>query len=164
MSSRWRRTRWTSPSRPASTWLSPTSEGQPETPLCIHRAPLSTHERLIGFLIEHYAGAFPVWLAPEQVRVIPITDSQAEYAQQLGQQLRDAGVRCEVDLNAERMNAKIRAAQLFKVPYMLVVGEQEAAAGSVSLRRRDGSRQDGMAVAEFMELVKGKIATRAAEL
>jgi len=139
-------------------------EGQEETPLCIHRAPLSTHERMIGFLIEHYAGNFPVWLAPEQVRVIPITDTHNEYAAGIARRLISAGVRARSDAAAERMNAKIRSAQLMKVPYMLVVGDQEAAAGTVSLRKRDGSRQDGMPVDQFAALVSERIATRAAAL
>jgi threonyl-tRNA synthetase len=133
-------------------------------PLVIHRAPLSTHERLIGFLIEHYAGAFPVWLAPEQVRVIPITDAQNEYAGQIAAELVDQGVRAHTDLSAERMNAKIRNAQLFKVPYMLVVGENEREAGTVSLRVRDGSRRDNIPLAEFAAMVKEKIAARSSEL
>jgi threonyl-tRNA synthetase len=139
-------------------------DGQEEMPLVIHRAPLSTHERLIGFLIEHYAGAFPVWLAPEQVRVIPITDAQNEYAGQIAAELVDQGVRAHTDLSAERMNAKIRNAQLFKVPYMLVVGENEREAGTVSLRVRDGSRRDNIPLAEFAAMVKEKIAARSSEL
>src|SRR5512140_3727334 len=98
-------------------------DGAEEVPLCIHRAPLSTHERMVGFLLEHYAGAFPVWLAPEQVRVISITDEQSEYAAQIAAQLREQGVRASADQSSERMNSKIRSAQLMKVPYMLVVGE-----------------------------------------
>jgi len=139
-------------------------EGAEEIPLCIHRAPLSTHERMVGFLIEHYAGAFPVWLAPEQVRVIPITDGQNEYAVQLAAELREQGVRASADLNSERMNAKIRGAQLMKVPYMLVVGENERAAGTVSLRGRDGSQKNNIPAAEFTALVKERIATRSSEL
>jgi threonyl-tRNA synthetase len=140
------------------------AEGKPETPLCIHRAPLSTHERLIGFLIEHYAGNFPVWLTPQQVAVVPITSAHDEYAKSLANRLVEAGVRAEADLSAERMNAKIRNAQLMKVPYMLVVGDQEVADSTVALRKRDGSRQNGMPFAEFEALVKGRIATRSAEL
>jgi threonyl-tRNA synthetase len=136
-------------------------EGQEETPLCIHRAPLSTHERMIGFLIEHYAGNFPAWLAPEQVRVIPITDAHNEYAHQLAARLQAANVRVEVDAGQERMNAKIRSAQLLKVPYMAVVGEQEAQNNTVSLRKRDGSRQDGMSADAFVALVQERIAARA---
>ncbi len=139
-------------------------EGGEETPLCIHRAPLSTHERMVGFLIEHYAGAFPVWLAPEQVRVIPITDAQSEYAGQLEAQLREAGVRARADLGSERMNAKIRAAQMFKVPYMLVVGASEAEAGTVSLRLRDGSQENNIPVAAFVSRVQEKIRSRASVL
>lgn len=139
-------------------------DGQEETPLCIHRAPLSTHERFIGFLIEHYAGNFPVWIAPEQVRVIPITDAHVPYAEQVNARLIELGVRSKVDAAAERMNAKIRSAQLMKVPYMLVAGDQEAANNTISLRKRDGSRQDGMGVDRFVELVTERIKTRSGEL
>ncbi|HMB24846.1 MAG TPA: threonine--tRNA ligase, partial [Anaerolineales bacterium] len=139
-------------------------EGNEEVPLCIHRAPLSTHERMIGFLIEHYAGNFPVWLSPEQVRVIPITDGQNEYANGIVQQLREDGIRAHADISAQRMNAKIRQAQLMKVPYMLVVGENEMNAGQVSLRARDGSQQNNIPLGEFMSRAKDKIARRASEL
>jgi threonyl-tRNA synthetase len=139
-------------------------EGQEETPLCIHRAPLSTHERMIGFLIEHFAGAFPVWLSPEQVRIIPITDLHNEYAVRLANQMKEAGIRAEADLGADRMNAKIRQAQLFKVPYMAVVGDREMAEEQISLRKRDGSRRDNLSVGEFVAMVKQKISTRSREL
>lgn len=139
-------------------------DGEDEMPLCIHRAPLSTHERLIGFLIEHYAGNFPVWLSPEQVRVIPITDAHHEYANSLVEQMRAQGIRAHADLGSDRMNAKIRQAQLFKVPYMLVVGDREKEANTVALRRRDGERQDNMDVGEFISMVKERINTRSAEL
>ncbi|MFO7634327.1 MAG: threonine--tRNA ligase [Caldilinea sp.] len=135
-------------------------EGKEETPLCIHRAPLSTHERMIGFLIEHFAGAFPVWLAPQQVRVIPITGDHNDYAARLALELRAIGVRAEADLSTERMNAKIRDAQLMKTPYMLVIGDQEVADNTVSLRKRDGSRVNGMGAATFLALVKEKIESR----
>ncbi len=140
------------------------SEGKEETPLCIHRAPLGTHERMIGFLIEHYAGSFPVWLAPRQVSVIPITDEHREYAHNLEQQLRAEGIRAHADLGNDRMNAKIRNAQLMKVPYMLVVGDQEVATQTVALRRRDGKRQDALPMAEFIAMTKERIQTRAADL
>ena len=139
-------------------------EGVEETPLCIHRAPLGTHERMIGFLLEHYAGNFPVWLSPEHVRVIPITDPQNEYADGIVRQLREQGIRASADLSAQRMNAKIRDAQLMKVPYMLVVGENEAKAGQVSLRVRDGSRADNIPLAEFIARAKDRIERRASEL
>jgi threonyl-tRNA synthetase len=139
-------------------------DGQDEVPLCIHRAPLSTHERLIGFLLEHYGGNFPVWLSPEQARVIPITDGQNEYAEKIAAQLHEQGVRVHADLSAQRMNAKIRSAQLMKVPYMLVVGDNEMKAEQVSLRVRDGSQQNNIPLSEFMARVKDRIARRAPEL
>jgi threonyl-tRNA synthetase len=139
-------------------------DGVEETPLCIHRAPLGTHERFIGFLLEHYAGNFPVWLSPEQVRVIPITDPQNEYAESIVRQLRDQGIRAGADVGAQRMNAKIRSAQLMKVPYMLVVGENETKAGQVSLRVRDGSRADNIPLSEFIPRAKDRITKRSSEL
>jgi threonyl-tRNA synthetase len=139
-------------------------DGVEETPLCIHRAPLGTHERFIGFLLEHYAGNFPVWLSPEQVKVIPITDPQNEYAEKIVRQLRDEGIRASADVSSQRMNAKIRAAQLMKIPYMLVVGENEAQAGQVSLRVRDGSRADNIPLAEFIARAKDRITTRSGQI
>jgi len=139
-------------------------EGHEEMPLCIHRAPLGTHERILGFLIEHYAGSFPVWLSPEQARVIPITDGQNEYAEKIAAQLRENGIRVHADLSAQRMNAKIRQAQLMKVPYMLVIGENEMKAEQVSLRVRDGSQQNNIPLSEFMSRAKDRIARRAKEL
>ncbi|HEX2162574.1 MAG TPA: threonine--tRNA ligase [Thermoanaerobaculia bacterium] len=140
------------------------ANGEEETPLCIHRAPLSTHERLIGFLLEHYKGAMPPWLAPKQVVVVPITDDHNEYAVKVAGRLREAGLRAEADLSAERMNAKIRNAQLMKVPYMAVVGDREVEAETVSLRRRDGERRHGVPVAELVEEIGAKVRGRAGEL
>lgn len=139
-------------------------EGKEEVPLCIHRAPLSTHERMIGFLLEHYAGAFPVWLAPEQVRVIPITDSQNEYAEKITQRLQEAGIRAQADVSSDRMNAKIRAAQMMKVPYMLILGAKEMEAGRVSLRLRDGTQQNNIPLEEFLARARDRITRRAPEL
>lgn len=138
--------------------------GQEETPLCIHRAPLSTHERMVGFLLEQYAGKFPVWLSPDQARVVPITEAHNEYADNLAHRLRDAHIRAQADLGTERMNAKIRQAQLLQIPYMLVVGDQEVTNGTVSLRKRDGSRQNDLPVGEFIATVQERIATRSSEL
>ena len=140
------------------------ADGEKEIPLCIHRAPLSTHERMIGFLIEHYGGNFPVWLSPEQVRVIPVTTSHNEYAVQIEKRLSAAGARVSADLSADRMNNKIRQAQGMKVPYMLVVGDREVEEATVSLRRRDGSRQNGMPVEAFVALVSERDASRAKTL
>ncbi|MEM7028989.1 MAG: threonine--tRNA ligase [Chloroflexota bacterium] len=140
------------------------NEGHNEIPLCIHRAPLSTHERMIGFLIEHYAGKFPVWLSPEQARLIPISDAHHDYANALADRLQKAGVRVSVDTGSDRMNAKIRQAQLFKVPYMLVVGDREVEENTISLRKRDGSRQNGMLADEFVAMVTERISARSPEL
>ncbi|MBX3058891.1 MAG: threonine--tRNA ligase [Anaerolineae bacterium] len=132
-------------------------QGLPEMPFCIHRAPLGSHERFIGFLIEHYAGNFPVWLSPEQVRVIPITDAHQGYATALAARLRAAGIRAQAMVGSERMNAKVRQAQQMKVPYMLIVGDQEVATDSVSVRERSGVQQQGVDVAAFMQHVKGVV-------
>jgi threonyl-tRNA synthetase len=122
------------------------SDGEEETPLCIHRAPLSTHERMIGFLIEHYGGAFPLWLAPVQAVLIPITDRHIPYAQSVAKKLAAANLRVEVDDSSNRMNAKIRAAQKQKIPYMLVVGDREVENGTVAPRLRSEERLDAMSV------------------
>jgi threonyl-tRNA synthetase len=135
-----------------------------EVPLCIHRAPLGSHERTIGFLIEHYAGNFPVWLSPEQVRIIPITDAHHEYATGLELQLKDAGIRAYADLGSGRMGAKIRAAQLMKVPYMLVIGDREVADQTVSIRIRDGRRENDTPREVFLSQVKERITSRSAAL
>jgi threonyl-tRNA synthetase len=140
------------------------NEGKEETPLCIHRAPLGTHERFIGFLLEQYAGNFPVWLSPEQVRVVPISDHHNDYARRLAQSMKALGIRVEADLESERMNAKIRKAQLLKVPYMLVVGDKEMEQETVALRKRDGSQQNNLPVSEFLALIEEKIASRSSEL
>lgn len=139
-------------------------DGQEETPLCIHRAPLGTHERTIGFLIEHYAGNFPVWLSPEQVRVIPIADAHHDFATDISARLRKLGIRAEADLSNERMNRKIREAQLMKVPYMPVVGDREMEQGNVSLRKRDRSPQETFSVEAFIDFVQDKITSRSSEL
>ena len=126
-------------------------EGKEETPLCIHRAPLGTHERMIGFLIEHYAGAFPLWLAPVQAALIPIADRHIEPAQRAAARLAEAGLRVQVDDGPERMNAKIRNAQLRKIPYMLVLGDREAAEGAVAVRLRSGEDLGAMPLEAFVE-------------
>lgn len=138
--------------------------GEEETPLCIHRAPLGTHERMIGFLIEHYAGAFPAWLAPEQVRVIPITDAQSEYAQQIEKVLKANRIRVSADLSSERMNSKIRSAQMFKVPYMIVLGENEKLNDQISVRVRNGTQKNNISLGEFVADLNQKIKTRSSEL
>jgi threonyl-tRNA synthetase len=111
-------------------------DNQPESPLIIHRAPLGTHERFIGFLLEHYAGKFPLWLAPEQARILPISDRFLEYARQAQSLLAESGIRVEVDERSEKVGKKIRDAEMAKVPYMFVIGEKEAEASTVSVRRQ----------------------------
>ncbi len=118
-------------------------------PLCLHRAPLSTHERLIGFLIEHFAGDFPVWLAPEQLRLVPIADRHLEYAERLRARFADAGLRAQVDASGERMNAKVRDAELYKVPYIVIVGDKEEQGGTVSFRSRKEPDRNGVDAAAF---------------
>ncbi len=124
-------------------------DGQPHRPVMIHRAPFGSLERFVGVLIEHFVGAFPLWLAPVQAVVIPIADRHMEYADRVSAILGDAGLRVEVDRRAERMQSKIRDAQLQKVPYMLVVGDKEAAAEAVAVRSRDRGNLGPVAVQEF---------------
>ena len=138
--------------------------GDSEIPICLHRAPLGTHERMIGFLLEHYAGKFPVWLSPEHARVIPINDGHNDYAQKIAERLKAAKIRARADLGPDRMNAKIRQAQLMQVPYMLIVGDREIENSTVSLRKRDGSRQNGLPTEEFIATVQERVATRSDEL
>ncbi|MBX2939982.1 MAG: threonine--tRNA ligase, partial [Ferruginibacter sp.] len=114
-----------------------------DTPLIIHRAPLGTHERFIGFLLEHFAGKFPTWLAPLQVKVLPISDKFMEYAQQVTQKLRLNMIRAEVDDRSEKIGKKIRDAEMLKIPYMLIIGEKEMQENSVSVRRQ-GHGDTGM--------------------
>ena len=128
----------------------------------IHRAPLSVHERFMAFLIEHYAGKFPVWLAPVQAKVLPVSDKFNEYAVQVVEMLRGQGVRVELDDRSERLSAKIRDAQQEKVPYMLVVGGQEEAAGTVAVRSRDSGEQETVGAEEFADRVVKEMVERKA--
>ena len=111
-------------------------DNEPETPLIIHRAPLGTHERFIGFLLEHYAGKFPVWLAPLQVKILPISDKFMPYAEEVLAEFKKAGVRVEIDDRNEKIGKKIRDTEIMKVPYMLVIGEKEVAENKLSVRRQ----------------------------
>jgi threonyl-tRNA synthetase len=117
-------------------------------------------ERFMGVLIEHYAGAFPVWLAPVQAELIPIADRHVEYALEQAAEMREAGLRVEVDQRGERMNAKIRDAQLQKVPYMLVIGDREQEAGQVAVRLRSGEDLGAMEVGAFIQLAGEAVASR----
>jgi len=135
-------------------------DGQEHQPYMIHRALLGSMERFLGGLIEHYAGAFPVWLSPVQAMVIPIADRHQEYAAQVVEQLRREGLRADLDVRAERMNAKIRDAQMQKIPYMLVVGDREAEGGQVSVRLRSEENLGPMPTGQFLERAKSDIAAR----
>ncbi len=127
------------------------SEGKPEQPVMLHRALLGSIERFIGILVEQYAGAFPMWLAPEQVRVLTIADRHLEHAQKVGAALRAKGLRVEVPTSSEKLGAKIRQAQMEKVPVMLVVGDKEAEQGGASVRLRDGSDRGLMQLSQLSD-------------
>jgi threonyl-tRNA synthetase len=137
-------------------------DNRPHRPVMIHRAIYGTLERFTGNLIEHFAGAFPVWLAPEQVRVIPISDAQTEPARGLAARLKAAGLRVHVDDRSETLNYRIREGELQKVPYMAVVGQREAESDSLALRVRGaGKKQEVMPVAAFLERIGGEVRSRA---
>jgi len=135
-------------------------DGQEHRPYMIHRALLGSMERFMGVLIEHFAGAFPVWLAPVQAVLIPIADRHHEYAHRVADILGEEGIRVEVDQRGERMNAKIRDAQNLKIPYMLVVGDREVEGQAVSVRLRTEENLGAMSVEAFLERAKGEIAGR----
>ena len=126
----------------------------------VHRALYGSVERFFGVLIEHYAGAFPVWLSPVQAVMIPISERHAEYAQKVADQLKAAGVRVDVDARNEKMNAKIREHAMQKVPFLLVMGDKEAEAGRVNVRTRGKEKTEDMPVADFVEKIKGLIAEK----
>ncbi len=128
-------------------------DGHPHQPIMIHRALMGSLERFIGVLIEHYGGAFPVWLAPEQARIMNITDDQAEYCAQVFAQLRKRGIRVEQDLRNEKLPYKIREAQLMKVPYMLIIGDREKQAQNITVRKRSGENLPPMTVDAFADMV-----------
>lgn len=131
-------------------------DGQPRRPYMVHRALLGSMERFFGVLIEHFAGAFPLWLAPVQIELIPVADRHIPYAREVAEKLKADGFRVEVDERGERMQAKIRDAQLQKIPYMLVVGDKDQAAGTVSVRKRSGEDLKAKTLAEFIALAKAE--------
>ncbi len=133
---------------------------EPEIPLIIHRAPLGTHERFIGFLLEHYAGKFPVWLAPLQVKILPISDKFMDYANKVLKTLRDKNVRVEIDDRNEKIGKKIREAELSRVPYMLVIGEKEATENMLSIRRQGKGDLGQQSIQEFTENIVEEILHR----
>jgi threonyl-tRNA synthetase len=134
--------------------------GEAKTPLCIHRAPLGTHERFIGFLIEHFGGNFPLWLAPQQVAVLPVSDKYNDYAESIIKELKDNKIRVKSDLRSEKIGSKIRDAELEKINIMLIIGEKEAENQSVTVRRRFIKEQQTISVKTFIKDVKDEIKER----
>jgi threonyl-tRNA synthetase len=147
--------------QPRSFKLSFTNKNnEPEIPLIIHRAPLGTHERFIGFLLEHYAGKFPTWLAPVQVKVLPISDKFLDYAKEVERALLQQGIRVEIDDRQEKIGKKIRDTELMKIPYMLIVGEKEVNEKVVSVRRQGKGDTGSFAVTEWIAQIKQEIENR----
>jgi threonyl-tRNA synthetase len=130
-------------------------DGKEKEPIVIHRSSIGAIERTMAFLIEHYAGAFPVWLAPVQVKIIPVSDRHIDYADKVYTEFCNNGIRAEVDDRSERMNLKIRQAQLEKVPYMVIVGDKETADNTVSVRCRNGEQ---LPTQPFTNFIKNVIA------
>lgn len=137
------------------------SDGEKHCPVMIHRVVFGSVERFIGVIIEHFAGKFPTWLAPEQVRVLPITDRNNDYSDQLIAEMKAKGIRCTVDKRQEKTGFKVREAQLMKIPYMLVLGDREQEEGTVSIRRRDSNQLVSMKKEEFLAMIEEQIKTRA---
>ena len=136
------------------------ADGKEHRPYMIHRALLGSWERFFGLLIEHYAGAFPTWLAPVQVKIIPLADRHVEHANKAAAELKSRNIRVEVDDRSERMNLKIRQAQMEKIPYMLILGDKEAADNTVSARRRSGEQLPTQPLASFLEKLTAEIANK----
>ncbi|MBQ9414065.1 MAG: threonine--tRNA ligase, partial [Clostridia bacterium] len=136
------------------------ADGQKKTPYIIHRTSLGCYERTLAYLLEEYAGALPMWMAPEQVRVMPISERQADAVKAVTEKYKAAGLRVEADLRNEKIGYKIREAQMQKVPYMLIVGDKEAESGTVSVRHRSEGDLGSMAIDEFLQKALLEIATK----
>lgn len=139
-------------------------DGQEKTPVCIHRAPLGAHVRFIAFLTEHFGGSFPTWLSPTQIKIIPITDKQLEYAQKIEKILKENNIRVKIDDKAETMQNKIRNAASEKIPYMIIIGGREMENNTVSVRQRDGQDLGAMPLEKFIEEIKTQITTKSLNL
>ncbi len=146
------------PSRFGLTYID--KDNKEHTPLCIHRAPLGTHERFIGFLIEHYAGNFPLWLTPTQMVIIPISDKFNDYSTLVFNKLRNKGFRVKIDQRKEKMGAKIRTAELNKIPIMIIIGERESNENKISFRRKFQGDQGSVDVDQFIEQMNDEIVLR----
>lgn len=136
------------------------ADGQVKTPIAIHRVVYGSLERFIGILIEHYAGAFPLWLSPIQVQIIPIADRHQEYAQKVLEQLKNSKIRIEVDIRAEKMQAKIRDAQMQKIPYMIVIGDREEKDNKIAIRTRAGQDLGTLTPEEFLKRIKSEVESK----
>lgn len=137
------------------------ADGAKHRPIMIHRVVFGSIERFIGILTEHYAGAFPTWLAPVQVKLLPIADRHIDYVRQLQEKLEKAGIRCELDDRSEKIGFKIRSAQLEKIPYMLVVGDKDIEAGTVAVRSRKSGDEGASTIEEFIERIQKEVAEKA---
>jgi threonyl-tRNA synthetase len=146
------------PERLGATYID--EQGDRQVPVMLHRAILGSLERFIGILIEHYAGSLPLWLSPVQAMVLTITDAQRDYAQSLENELRNADIRADTDLRNEKVGYKIREHTLQRVPYLLVVGDREVAAGAVAVRTREGEDLGAMPVSEFVACARQRIAAK----
>ena len=137
------------------------SDGTREQPVMIHRALFGSIERFFGVLTEHYAGAFPPWLAPVQVRAIPVADTFIPYLDEVVAKMRKAGIRVDIDASDDRMQKKVRSAQLEKIPFMMIAGEEDQSAGAVSFRYRNGEQKNGIsidaAIAEVLAAIQNRI-------
>jgi len=140
------------------------ADGKQHQPVMIHRAIVSTMERMVSYLIEHYAGAFPLWLAPVQVGLVPIAERHNDYGKKIEGQLRAAGFRVELDSRNEKMNAKIRDLTMQKIPYLLVFGDKEQEGGAVSVRVRGKGDQGSMPLAEFIAKAGSLVASKSIDL
>ncbi|MDD5339347.1 MAG: threonine--tRNA ligase [Dehalococcoidales bacterium] len=136
------------------------SDGQEKEPIVIHRSSIGAIERTMAFLIEHYAGAFPLWLSPVQVKIIPISDRHNEHAMKVAEEMKSHGIRAEIDDRSERMNQKIRQAQMEKIPYMAVIGDKEAADNTVSVRKRNNEQLPAQPLSSFIEMLTEEIAKK----
>jgi threonyl-tRNA synthetase len=140
------------------------ADGRQHRPVMVHRAIISTMERMVSYLIEHYAGNFPLWLAPVQVGLVPIAERHNDYGKQVMQQLKAAGLRVELDSRNEKMNSKIRDLTMQKIPYLLVFGDKEQEAGTASVRVRGKGDQGSIPLADFIAKTKGLVESKALEL
>jgi threonyl-tRNA synthetase len=136
------------------------ADGSRQRPVMIHRALFGSIERFFGVLTEHYSGAFPPWLAPVQVMAIPVADNFTDYLHAVVKQMKSAGIRAELDSSDDRMQKKVRNAQMQKIPFMIIAGEEDMNAGAVSFRYRNGEQKNGIAIADAIADIKQTVADR----